>query len=182
MKKFIKKNIGFKKNLSSVISQLSTERGFTLVELLIYMGIFSILLLVLIEIFVASLSVQLESRGSSSVYEDGRFITSRIAYDIERSDSLSIPSNIGDEVNTLQVTTGGINYSYSLNGSDFEITDNLGTERLNSFNTNISNLKFKRLGNPNGKNSIKVSFTVTTKTQEPKGFETKDFQTTISTR
>jgi prepilin-type N-terminal cleavage/methylation domain-containing protein len=45
------------------------KRGFTLIELLIYMGIFSILLAVTLQMYGSVFDLQLESQATSSVNE-----------------------------------------------------------------------------------------------------------------
>lgn len=161
---------------------LAEQNGFTLMEMIIYMGIFLILLLVLTEIFISVLDVQSESWATSSVEQDGRFVLSRLFYDIHKADSIVTPANLGEENATLQIIVEGINYTYSLSDNNLQLSNNNGTDKLNSFDTTISNFKVKRLGNLNGKNNIQVNFTVTSKQMRPKGPEVKNFQTTIGLR
>src|SRR3990172_6790072 len=52
----------------------NSRRGFTIIELILYMGMLSILLAVLSQIFVSILNVQLESQSSSSIEQDSRYI------------------------------------------------------------------------------------------------------------
>src|SRR3989344_9090196 len=70
-------------------------RGVTLIELLLYMGLLALFLLVLTDIFVAITSVRTETETTSAVEQDGRFIISRLAYDVSRADSISIPPQLG---------------------------------------------------------------------------------------
>lgn len=159
-------------------------RGFTLVELLIYIGMISILFTVFTQIFGYILDAQLESEATSSVQQDGRFILSRLAYDIRRANSIVVPGALGGQSTSLQLTIGGVSYTYNLNSGNLELTNNLGTNTINSGDTIVSNLNFTRLGNsgPNTKNTIQVEYTVTSKVIRPKGLETKGFQTTIGIR
>src|SRR5258708_14824797 len=68
------------------------ERGFTLVEMLIYMGIFSLMLIALTQIFTSIIDVQLESQSNGSVSQDGQYILSRLSYDISRAQDIATPS------------------------------------------------------------------------------------------
>lgn len=162
--------------------KLLTKKGFTLVELLIFMGIFSVFILILTDIFVSVLDVQTESESISAVEQDGRFILSRLIYDVERSQSLNLPVNIGDTSDTLQTVIDGINYLYRLSGSDLILENDEGINKLNSFDSNVSSINFKRLGNMSGKNTIKINFTLTSKAERKSGPEVKNFETTIGIR
>jgi type II secretory pathway pseudopilin PulG len=159
------------------------SRGFTITELLIYMGIFTILLVVLTEIFVTTLNVQLESEATSSVDQDSRFILSRLMYDIQRASRIDVPASLGSlPGDTLSLIIGGDTYTYALNNTDLELDRNGTANKLNSFDTTISNVVFQRLGNPGGVNSIKVGFTVSSKVQRASGPEIKNVQTMIGLR
>ena len=158
------------------------KKGFTLVELLIYIGMLSILLTVLTQIFGSILDAQLEGEATSSVQQDGRFILSRLTYDIRRTNNIVVPAVLGTQSTSLQLTIGGVNYTYAINSGNLELTNNLGANNLNSGDATVSNLNFTRLGNTGGKNTIQITYTVTSKVVRPKGQEIKNFQTTIGVR
>jgi len=73
-------------NLKKFIKK--TQRGLTLVEMLLYMAVFSILLTVLLQIFFSALDVQLESKATSGVDQDGTYIMARLTYDIQRAQAV----------------------------------------------------------------------------------------------
>jgi prepilin-type N-terminal cleavage/methylation domain-containing protein len=159
--------------------------GFTLIEMLLYMGILSILLLVLTNIFNSTLDVQLESQGTSSVIQDGHYIISRLTYDMNRAKKILVPASPGNSSPTLNITVGSTNYVYSLSGQDIILTNNLGANKLNSFDTNISNLNFKYLQAANAattSSTISISFTLTSKAARANGPEVKTLQTTLGLR
>jgi prepilin-type N-terminal cleavage/methylation domain-containing protein len=173
------------KKKSKVKSQrYKVQRGFTLVELLIYIGMLSILFTVLTQIFGSILDAQLESEATSSVQQDGRFILSRLTYDTRRAQAIVIPAALGSQSTSLQLTISGVNYTYGLSGGNLELTNNLGINAINSGETTVSGLNFTRIGNSvvNAKNTIQIEYTVTSKVVRPKGQETKDFKTTIGIR
>lgn len=170
------------RNLKLEIRNL--KKGFTLIELLIYMGMLSIFLAVLSQIFGFILDAQLESQSTSSVHRDGRFILSKLTYDIHNAQSIVTPVNLGGQSTNLQLTIDGINYTYSLSNGNLEVDNGTETNNLNSGDTIVSGLTFTRIGNSvaNAKNTVQISYTVTSKIQRPNGMETKDFQTTIGIR
>lgn len=146
------------------------------------MAMLSVLLVVLTGIFNSTLDVKLESESISNVEEDGRFITAKLIYDINRAESITLPANLGDTSSTLAITVDGVSETFSLTNGNMEITKNGILDVLNGFDTTVSNLSFQRLGKANGKNSIKIIFTVTSITQRAKGPEIKTFETTAAIR
>ena len=150
------------------------------------MALLSIFLLTLTDIFVSILDVQLESDATSAVEQDGRFILSRLSYDIPRATDISTPHQIGQTRSNLIMTIAGVTtYEYKENGGDLQLINDLGTNNLNSSESTISNLSFQRIANsavPDTKDTIKIQFTITSKTIRSGGPETKTFQTTIGRR
>lgn len=158
------------------------SRGFTLVELLIYMGILALFLGVLTSLFGTIIDVQLETQSYSSVDQDGRFILSRLTYDLQRAQNIVTPATLGGQSANLALSIDGATHTYNVNNADLQITNDSGVNTLNSFDSTVSNVSFKRLGNVNGKNSIQAQYTVSSKTTKNAQAEIKTFQTTIGTR
>ena len=158
------------------------KKGFTMVELLLYMSLLTILLIVLTTLFVQILDVRLESEADSSTSSEGQFIMSRLAYDIGRANAVLIPTVLGDQTNSLQLTISGINYNYVINSNNLTLTDAIGTEKLNTTDTRISNLTFTRLGNTSGKNTIRLQYAITSSVSRISGPQVENFQTTIGLR
>ena len=156
MKKILKKMIGSlvtKRLSASLAGELprftqSAQKGITVVELLLYMGILTILLTILTSVFTSALDVQSESNAVSSVEQDGNYILARLAYDIHRAQSINIPATNGTTSNSFQIVVDGINYTYSIDvNNNLILVNNLGTNNLNNYATSISNLSVQRLGN-----------------------------------
>ncbi len=158
------------------------SKGFTLIELIIYMGLVSILIVVFMDILSASFNSQLSSQSTSEVVQDGRYIYARLTYDLNRADSVSIPANLGDSSSTLTVTINGNNLTYGINGGNFEITTTSGLYVLNSVDTSVSNLQFQRIGNTNGKHTVRIAYTITGKINLSGRYDMKSFQTTAGLR
>lgn len=172
-----------KKTLQSFSTyKYNHQAGFSLVEVLIYTGIFSILLLVLTELFNTALDVQLESTAVSSTQQDGRFLLSRFAYDIGASQAILVPENNGEQSGVLQLSKDGVPYTYSIVNGNMQLVNDAGTDVLNSAYTTVSNATFKRIGNASGKPTVQVNFTITSKTQSSADTDTKTYQTTIGVR
>jgi hypothetical protein len=149
--------------------------------MLIYMGLLSIFLLILTDMFTSVLNIFAQTETTSSLEQDSRFITSRLAYDIQRAGSITTPA-FGNTQNSLTIVVNSQNFTYSLTGNDLILTNNSGSYAINSNQTKISNLNFTRLGNVGGKNSLKIQFTLTGTRQESKGVRSTNYQTTLNLR
>ncbi|OGH17861.1 MAG: hypothetical protein A3C22_03295 [Candidatus Levybacteria bacterium RIFCSPHIGHO2_02_FULL_37_10] len=173
-------------NFQFSISYLrSSQKGVSMIELILYMGILAVMLTILTSIFVSALDVQSESQTTSSVEQDGNYILSRLAYDIHRAQSINIPSYNGlPTIDNFQIVIDGVNYTYSVDGNnDLILVNNSGQNNLNNYGSSISDLSAQRLGNAGGvENTLRINFTVTSRTKRISGFETKNFETNLSLR
>ena len=151
------------------------KKAFTLIELLISMGLMSLFFVVLGNIFVSVLDIKTDSETASIVEIDGRYVLSRLMYDVSRAESIVSPA-LGVTADTLVLSIDGIEYSYSVDGQVLELTDAVGSFPLISFLTQLSEFEVTRIGNITGKNSLQVSFTLTSQN------EVRDYLTTIGLR
>ena len=156
-----------------------------MVELLMYMGILTVLLTTLTSIFVSAMDVQSESQATSSVEQDGNYILARLGYDIHRAQNISIPANDGDVVNNdFKITINGVSYEYKVDGSGnlVLIVNDVVSNNLNNYDTIISNFFVRRLGSGGRESSLKINFAVTSRTKRISNIETKSFETNLSLR
>ena len=158
------------------------QRGATLVEFLIYMALLSGFLVILTNIFLSITEIKIDSESISSIEQEGRFIMARIIYDLHRASSITIPATAGAASSSLVIVIDGVNYTYQLNGSNLELTNDAGTNRLNGSEAVISNLSFQRAGNVGGKHTIKAQFTVGSVAERVSGSRTKTFNFTSGLR
>jgi hypothetical protein len=157
------------------ITKVKNQKGSTIVELLLYMGLMAVLLIVLSDMFISILDVKTDIQKTSSIEQDGRFIIARFIYDIQRATSITTPSSAGGNGATLVMVVAGNTYTYSLNGTNLQMVNNTGTFNLNGDETKVTDLNFKRIGNGQ-KDTITVQFDITSQTQ------TTTFKTTVGLR
>lgn len=160
----------------------STKRGFTIVEMLLYIGLLSMMITIMTGLFTSLLDVQLESEATSFVEADSRFLFSRLAYDIGRATSITTPVTLGSSSSSMTLLIDEVSYTYTVDNGALVLSTNMGTSSLTSFGTQISNITFTRLGNIDGKHAIQIQFTLASITQRVSGPEQKTVQTTISLR
>ncbi len=151
--------------------QPAGRQGFTIVEMVVYMGLLTVMLVLLTRMFTGILDMQLTSTAVGEVEQDSRYIFARLAYDIGRA------SSVAGAGSSLILFIDGIANTYSLNNNNVVLENAVGADTLNSGGTQISNLSFLQLGN-----SIQIKFTITSTTQNVQGPDAKDMQTSIALR
>jgi hypothetical protein len=138
-----------------------TLQAFTLVELLIYMSLFTGFLMLLSALFVSILDTQLSASINSHLDQDSSYLISRLQYDIYRAESISTPTNRGDESDSLVLELASSSISYSLSDNQLLITENGQSYNLLNPSLMVSNTSFKKLGNENGSSTITVDLEIT---------------------
>jgi len=158
------------------------QKGVTIVEMLIYMGLLSIMLVVLTEMFASILSLRADLNAVSFTEQDGKFILTRLKTDISNSQSITTPATNGSTTTSLAIVKAGVTYTYSVSDDNLQLTTNTGTYNLNSSETSITNVTFKRIGN-NNKDTVQIKYTVNGKTiRSGNRTESINFQTTVGIR
>jgi len=158
------------------------KKAFTLIELILFFGLFSIILGVLTNLFSVIVDTQTEVETTSAVENDSKFITTRIMYDIQRADSISMPASVGSQTATLSLIIDGETYNYAVNNGNLELTINSNTDTLNGNLTQLSDISFQRFGNIGGKHAIRLQFTIDSRNETAAGQETKQIETMIGLR
>jgi len=147
-------------------------------EFLIYAGLLGILLVVIGQIFTASIEVQTSGENVSYVNMDGQHIMSRIQYDIGRASDIVTPNAPGAAGSTLQLTIGGATRTYSLTGTSM-LLDGVA---LNGFGTRVSALNFVRAGSGGGKDTISIALTLESIASSAAGAHSQTFTSTYGLR
>lgn len=149
--------------------------GITIVEILVYIGLLSIFLIIMIDVFTTSVNLKLASESASSLQQDSQFILSKLTSDMSQATSVVEPSNLGETTQTLILDE----IVYSLN--DGTLTRD--GVNLNGTDTQIQNISFTRVGNLNGVPTIKINFEIVSKiTKQGQNVGSQVFQTTLGLR
>src|SRR3990172_9672467 len=99
------------------------QKGLTLVEIIIYFTLLSIILVIITDLLIKVAESSLESTSKTIIETEAEVIVKRISYDIRRAESIAIPANPGDISSNLQLVINGTNINYSLIGSSITIDD-----------------------------------------------------------
>lgn len=135
------------------------RHGITLVELLIYLGISTIMLVVVSEFFVSILDESMEAQNYSSVQSDGIYVLNRFKNALNNADAVTIPTTLGSTSDELVLTVGGTTHRYHLSEGKILFNDGTGDYLVSNLDTQISSLSFTRTGNIGGKPVILIEFT-----------------------
>lgn len=144
------------------------KKGFTLIELIIYMGLLGILLTIMSEVFIGILNLKLASESNSQVVLDGNFIQTRLTYDVHRAERIIAP-DIGQTggVLTLAIVEEGVEqvYQYALVGDALTITRGSDSDVLSADDSRVTEFSVTRIGNSETLASAKdtLSFLYTVK-------------------
>jgi hypothetical protein len=156
------------------------NKGFTQIELILSMGILMILIGVMSNVFGQIVDVQIESKQISSIDQNGRYVLARLIHDMQNAQSIASPSAVGEPVGTMKIRINSIDYTYSVSPSgNLILTNNNGVDVLNSSSTSVSGLTFTRIGTGSNSDTIRVGFTLTSRTIRLDQREIKSFQTTL---
>ncbi|KKS95783.1 MAG: hypothetical protein UV71_C0003G0017 [Microgenomates group bacterium GW2011_GWC1_43_13] len=145
------------------------QKGVTIVELIVYIGLLSIFMLVLVDVFVTILNSKLDTESTSTLNQDARYIYSRLAYDIANADSASVLNP-----NSLNLVSSGVSYNYVLDGSGNLLLNDV---TINSLDTKVDSISFSKIGN-----TVKISYTIESLITLPSGNQTRTIETTVGLR
>lgn len=170
---------------------MKIKKGFTLIELILFMGIFSILIFVLTDIFIISLKTKTSAESTAVINQDGRFIFAKLTADINNANSITSPPLVDPPDNTsqnLDLILYGVPETIQLNNGNIELVTGGNTYVLNSVNSEIISLAFTRLGNPPEeikpikKNTIKINITIKSKATVNNNPEIISLETAVGLR
>lgn len=166
-----------------MIKKIRNSQAFTLIELMIFMGIFSILIFILTDIFIISLKTKTSAESTAVINQDGRFIFAKLTADINNANSISSPV-LGTSSSSIDLILYGVPETIRFNDSsgNIELVTGGKTDVLNSVNSKISNLAFTRLGNIGGKNTIRINITLQSRQIVNNNHEVISLETTVGLR
>jgi hypothetical protein len=152
------------------------SKGITIVELLIYLGLSTILLLILSQFFVSILDESFATQNYSAVQDDGRYIMARLRYQISSADSITLPVNLGETSTSLQLATGGITYNYFVRDEKFYYSVGTTEALMSSLDSKVTDVSFTKLGNVGGKPVVNIAFTISAGIEGTAQYESQTYK------
>ena len=164
--------------MKEVLNKKINNSGVTIVELLVYLGLSTIILLILSELFVNILDESVETQNYSTVQTDGRYIMARLRYQINNADSVTFPLSLGSSQNELIVVNSGNLYHYYVADEKFYMSDDGDVSQylISNLDNRITDVSFTRTGNSdNLRPVILIDFTVSTGVEGTAEYESQTF-------
>ena len=167
----------------SIHNNIINQYGVTLVELLIYMGLFAGFLILLSGLFISILDVQQESVETARLEQDAQFLFSRLQHDIYQADEILQPTVEGERSDVLVLLINEQEQIYMLENSKLFLSSNLSEpEPITNPEVIVSELSFHRLGNEDGFPSIRTTLTLESIIQNRSNPEKRELFFTFGTR
>lgn len=94
----------------------NSKQGFTLLELLIYVAVLSIITLAIADIFIVFNRGRGQTEARTEVNSDLRFVFNKIKADLSAASDLITPSLGGTSSTTLEMTVGSSTVKYYISG------------------------------------------------------------------
>lgn len=147
-----------------------TNKGFTLVELLLYMTLSATIILVVSVGLSALWQARIKNQAVSEVEQQGLFIMRQITQTVKNSSLIISPTQgTSDQTLTLETNSSSTNPTvYYLDSTNLKMTEAGGQALpLNGENIRVSNLEFLNLSRTGTPGIIRVSFTLTYSSTSP---------------
>lgn len=151
--------------------QILNEKGMSLTEIIVYVGVFSLLVVGFVAFMVQLINVRSDSSNYNTISNEASNILEQIIYEVRHSDSFNVVST-----QRLEVDNGGNIMTYYLEDSIIKVSDGVDINNLSSDKVKITNLEFKDLTSINSSDLLKISFTI------EKGEISEDYQTAVHKR
>lgn len=165
------------------VSTPTSNKGFTLIELTIYMGLLGIFVVVLTDLLSSILDLRTDATVTSLVVSDGRYIRDRLSYDIRRSSSVSIPATVGASSSSLALVISGVTHTVAVTDGTLAAVVGSNSYALHTPGSSVSGFLVTRVGNGTGKDTVQIQFTLTGQSLiRDRQAETLEYQFTIGTR
>lgn len=159
-----------------------SDSGFSLVELLLYMGLSMILLVIISGLFISVLNIRNESTKTSSLEREGRYVLARLSYDIYSAQDIIEPALIGETSTTLQLIKNSELFTYRIIDDKLYLIDASGSHLLSGEGVNVTSFNITRLGNDGGKNAVEILLTTQSQNVSEGKTESRDYQAVLAIR
>lgn len=148
----------------------TSRAGFTVIELLIFAAIFSVITLSFITILVGVTRVQVRQGSSAEVNQQSQFLLETVQRYVESSSLVEMTANA--PVNTLRLRMAASAVDPTLiysnaSGTVYIQQGATAAEALTTDDVTVTEMSFVKRSHPGGKDSVAVSFTMSYNTTNP---------------
>lgn len=143
------------------------RQGFTLLELIVFVAIFSFTVVGFVSILVSITKVQVKQGSSAEVSQQSQYVLQTLQYYVERSSLVEAPVNTASSSIKLRMSASSEDPTIIF-ASGTTIYAKVGTGEslpLTSNRVSVSNMTFIKKSNPPAKDSVSIGFTISHNTQ-----------------
>lgn len=173
--------------LSIIFMKNFKKQGFTLIEILMYVALSSVILLAVTGFFQISLSSRVKTKTIAEVEQQAIQILNLIGQYTVNAQGINSPS-VGSKSTSLSLDMPGTNIDptiFSLNSGDIFISEGVSAATvLNSSYVEVSDLQFENLSKAGSNGLVRVELTLSyiNNANRPEFSWSKTFYTSISLR
>lgn len=162
--------------------QSSTQRGYTLIELLLYIALLGILLPGVVGFMGLAVETRVKNQSIAEVNDQGMAAMDYITQTLRNASSITAPAAAASAGSlTITVPTGSLSPTiFDINGTTLQVKEgSAAAVALTSDTVQISNLTFTNLTRSGTAGAVQVSFTVSR--TNPAGRNEFEYQKTFTT-
>lgn len=159
------------------------QKGFTLVELLIFTSIFTVVSVAFIGIFVVITRIQSRESASIGVSQESQFVLQTIQRLVQDSSLIEMDPNVATTTLKLRMPTvvNDPTYIYVSDGQLFLRETATGTpQALTSRRVVLPSLSFTKRSNPGGKDAVDILFTMQVRASTTQQVFSQAIQTSVA--
>ncbi|KKS53467.1 MAG: Carbohydrate-binding family V/XII [Candidatus Magasanikbacteria bacterium GW2011_GWA2_42_32] len=137
--------------------------GFTIIELLIFTAVFSVMSIAFLSALVSAIQIQTKQLAASEVNQQSQFLLDTIQYYVQSASLVELPSDTATTTLKLRMSSSSTDPLYIYLSGDvvyLKQTDSGAAEALTSAKVAVSNLTFTKRANNPGHDSVNVLFTI----------------------
>jgi prepilin-type N-terminal cleavage/methylation domain-containing protein len=160
------------------------RKGYTLIELLIFVAIFAVAAAAFVSVLVVIVRVQSQQSSSGAVQEESAALLQQLQYYVQNSSLVNIPIDAAP-TSTLSLrmsssSTDPTTITVSASGTVYLQQGSSTATPLTSNHVKVSNLSFVRHTNPPSHDTVSISFTMANNTANLQQLFSQSFQTAVT--
>lgn len=160
---------------------MRSRAGFTLIELIIFVAIFTVAMGAFMGVFTNVSGVAVRQSSTAEVHSQSQFLLQTIQYYVERSSLIDMPADTPSDTLRLWMSDSAADPILIFSDGVYVMLNTGGPEEsITSNKVEVSDLTFTKHSHPGGKDSVSVSFTVAYATNNPTQRFSQSLQTAVS--
>ena len=168
--------------MKQTIRTITKLPGVTLIELLIVMAILPMLLVMVSSMFGSFMDGQERAVAQAAINQEQQYLLEKLAYDVGQSSAIVLPATDGESGATLRLQTAAGTVEYVLSGVTLMRILSESSAPVTSTRVLVDTFAVQRLGNVEGKDSVRLHFSLSSTASAQLGLTTRETSTTYTLR